>query len=316
MKPRAAADTQAVAAGPRRPVRIAVIIPAGPGDDLLDTVASVLRYTDPSRVILVVDDTAGLTSAGSQVRGLSPDIVVIPAPPGAPGGAGGLWVKLAAGYRWVLGTFAPQMILRLDADALVLGAGLEAAAERAFSRDPGVGLLGSYIVGPDGGTRDFTPAARALRAEAGLPGFRHPRRRSSFRSYLALARKAGYTDGEHALGGAYIHSLAAASTLYRRGWLSQPWLATSKLGEDTIMALLTRAAGYRIGDFGGPADPLALQWRGLPAHPAELLARGKLVTHSVRSWNGLTEPEIRAIFAEARASSVPEYRRLCRAYTT
>ena len=60
MKPRAAADTQAVAAEPRRPVRIAVIIPAGPGDDLLDTVASVLRYTDPSRVILVVDDTAGL----------------------------------------------------------------------------------------------------------------------------------------------------------------------------------------------------------------------------------------------------------------
>ena len=316
MKARAAADTQAVAAEPRRPVRIAVIIPAGPGDDLLDTVASVVRYTGPSRVILVVDDTSGRTNTGCRVRSISPDIAVIPAPSGAQGGYGGLWVKLAAGYRWVLDTFAPQMILRLDADALVLGAGLEAAVEQAFSRDPGVGLLGSYLLGPDGGTRDFTPAARALRGEAGLPGYLHLRRRSSFRSYLALARKAGYTDGEHALGGAYIHSFAAANSLYRRGWLNQPWLATSKVGEDNIMALLTRAAGYRIADFGGPADPLALQWRGLPAHPADLLAQGKLVTHSVRSWNGLTEREIRAIFAAARASSVPGYRRLCRACTT
>ena len=41
-----------------------------------------------------------------------------------------------------------------------------------------------------------------------------------------------------------------------------------------LTTLLTIAAGFRIGDFGGPADPLALRWRGLPAHPAELLAGG------------------------------------------
>ena len=166
--------------------------------------------------------------------------------------------------------------------------------------------------GPGTSPRPHVPSA----GKPGLPGYLHPRRRSSLRSYLALARKAGYTDGEHALGGAYIHSFEAANSLYRRGWLNQPWLATSRVGEDNIMALLTRAAGYRIADFGGPADPLALQWRGLPAHPADLLAQRKLVTHSVRSWNGLTEREIRAIFAEARAFSVPGYRRLCRAYTT
>lgn len=67
------------------------------------------------------------------------------------------------------------------------------------------------------------------------------------------------------------------------------------------MALLTLAAGYQIYDFGGPADPLALRWRGLPAHPDDLLANGKLVIHSVRSWGNLAEKEIRDIFKQARA---------------
>jgi hypothetical protein len=64
--------------------------------------------------------------------------------------------------------------------------------------------------------------------------------------------------------------------------------------------MLTVAAGYRIGDFSGPDDPMALKWIGLPAHPDELLARGKLVTHSVRSWQDLDQAQIRAIFAAAR----------------
>jgi hypothetical protein len=69
------------------------------------------------------------------------------------------------------------------------------------------------------------------------------------------------------------------------------------------MSLMTVASGYKIADFGGPEHPLAVKWNGLPAHPAELLAKGKLVTHSVRSWGDLTEREIRSIFAQARASS-------------
>ena len=293
----------AAATTERQPVRIAIIIPAGPHDDVLDTLASVVRYTDPSRVILVVDDTSALASDDAVIRNISTDITVMPAPARATGAYGGLWVKLAAGYSWLLDTFKPRMILRLDADALMLGPGIEAAAERVFDEFATAGLLGSYSIGPDGGARDFLPVAHTLHAETGFPGFLHPRRRSSLRHYVGLARNAGYVDGEHALGGAYIHSYAAAFSLYSNGWLNQPWLATSKLGEDAIMALLTRAAGYRIADFGGPADPMALRWRGLPAHPAELLAQRKLVTHSVRSWGDLTERQIRTIFAEARASA-------------
>jgi hypothetical protein len=191
----------------------------------------------------------------------------------------------------------------MDADALMLGSGIEAAAERAFARDRRIGMLGSYRTDPDGKPRDFSPAARILRAEEGLRGLVHPRCRSRIRQYARLARRNGYIPGEHPLGAAYIHSFQAARDLHQAGWFREPRLAAARLGEDHLMALLTIAAGYRMSDFGGPADPLALRWRGLPAHPAELLAAGKLITHSVRSWGDLTEHEIRSIFAGARATA-------------
>ena len=285
-------------------VRIAVIVPAGPRDDVLDTLASVVHYTEPSRIIIIVDDTSILKNSVRRIRELWADIVVIPAPPRAPGTQGGLWVKLAAGYRWLLERYEPRIVLRLDADALLIGHGLESRAEQAFASNQTVGLLGSYRTGPDGGVRDSSWAARQLRAEAGIRGLLRPRCRSNLRHCLKLARGNGYIDGESALGGAYIHSYEAAERIYRHGWFSQPWFASSKLGEDHIMALLTTAAGYRIGDFGGPIDPLALKWQGLPAHPADLLNAGKLVTHSVRSWQDLTERQIRDIFAKERTQEL------------
>ena len=289
--------------GPARPVRIAVIIPAGPRDDILDTLASVVQYTDPSRVILVIDDTGALHARSEQIRELSGDIVVIPAPATVPGVLGGLWVKVAAGYTWILDRFRPGIILRMDADALMLGTGIEAAAEKALASQPDAGMLGSWRLDPAGNPRDFSPAARILQAEEGLHGLAHPRCRSRVRHYARLARQHGYTAGEHALGAAYVHSYQAANCLYRSGWLNEPRLAPSKLADDHLMSLLTVAAGFRIADFGGPGDPLALKWRGLPAHPSELLASGKLVTHSVRSWGDLGERQIRSIFAEARAAA-------------
>jgi hypothetical protein len=285
-------------------VRIAVIVPAGPRDDVLDTLASVLRYSDPSRIILVIDDTGTLTGASQQawLRARSQDIAVIRAPAAPPGHFGGLWVKLAAGYRWLLDRYEPSLVMRLDADALMIGAGVEERAELAFASDPRVGLLGAYRLGPDNGIRDFSWAARQIRAEVGLRGLRHPRSRQVMRDYYRRALDHGYVVGEHVLGGAYIHSLAAIGHVYRNGWLHQSdLLKNARIGDDHLISMLTIAAGYHIADFSGPTDPMALTWRGLPAHPADLLARGKLVTHSVRSWHELTEPQIRAIFAAARA---------------
>jgi hypothetical protein len=286
----------------REPLRIAVIIPAGPRDDIMDTLASVLCYTDPSRIVVVVDDSA-LSARHPDLTNTFPDVVVIKAQETAVGVNKKLWVKAAPAYRWLLERYDPGIVLRLDADAVILGPGVESTAEEAFSRHPEVGLLGSYHVGPDGGRRDFRPAAKVLRKEIGSRGLRHPQLRAGLRHYVRLARNNGYVDGEHALGGAFLLRAETIRSIYSNGGFDQPWLAESMLCDDHIMSLMTFASGYKIADFGGPADPLALKWKGLPAHPAELLANGKLVTHSVRSWGELTEREIRNIFAEARASS-------------
>jgi hypothetical protein len=266
----------------------------------MDTLDSVLHYTESSRIIVVIDDTPSPDGRATRIRSPRPDTVVIPAPDKAPGTQGGLWVKLAAGYRWLLTTYMPEIVLRLDADALLIGHGLESAARTIFSGDPGVGLLGSYRIGPDGELRDSSWAARRLRTEIGLRGLLHPKCRSSLQHFLNLAYGYGYIDGESVLGGAYIHSYEAADCMNRQGWFNQPWLASSQLGEDHLMTLLTMAAGYKIKDWGGPVQPLALKWRGLPSHPAELLAAGKLITHSVRYWQDLGEGQIREIFAQAR----------------
>jgi hypothetical protein len=283
----------------RLPVHIAVVIPAGPEDDVLDTLASVVHYTESSRIIVVIDDTSNPDGV-THIRSHRPDTVIIPAPDKAPGTQGGLWVKLATGYRWLLDRYTPEIVLRLDADALLIGHGLELAAKEVFSSDPAVGLLGSYRIGPDGGFRDSSWAAGRLRTETGPRGILHPKCRSTLQHFLGLARGHGYIDGESVLGGAYIHSYEAAECINRRGWFSQPWLASSQLGEDHLMTLLTMAAGYRIRDFGGPVHPLALKWKGLPGHPADLLAAGKIVTHSVRYWQDLSERQVREIFAQAR----------------
>jgi hypothetical protein len=289
-------------------LRLAVVIPVGPGDDAHDTVMSVLHYADPAALVLV-DDSGGavdLTSVAAQ----SPAVDLLPAPPDAEGNRGGLWVKLAAGYRRAL-ELCPDLdvLLRLDADALIIGAGIAEAAADRFAGDPSLGLLGSYRIGPDGGARDFGPAMRVIRAEMGLRGrLRGRALRARLRERVAIAEANGYELGEHPLGGCFVHSGAAVRALSDQGLLELPELARSKASEDHLFALLTIGVGFRIGDFGGPDDPLAMRWQGLPAHPQELLARGKLVTHSVRSFGDLDERAIRSTFAAARGGLDPAAR--------
>jgi hypothetical protein len=280
---------------------LAVVIPAGPSDDVVDTVSSVLHFTTAPRFVLIIDDTG--RDMRVALEALSSDVCVIPAPLRARGAHGGLWIKLAAGYRHVLENFSFDVLLRLDADALVIGEGVAKVASERFALDNRVGMLGSYRVGPDGGTRSWSDAAKTLKQECGVRGMKHPRMRELLRSLRSVAIKSGYVAGEHALGGAYLHSPSAVRALSERGWLNLPPLRHSHLGEDHLFALLTIAAGFGIADFGGPDDPFALKWKGLPSAPAELITRKKLVTHSVRSWGSLDEREIRAFFSEARCPS-------------
>jgi hypothetical protein len=275
--------------------RMVVVVPAGPRDDAADTLRSVFRYTEPELVV-VIDDTRG--------RGIGvshPRLAVISPSATRAGPFGGLFVKLGAAFRYALEQADFDVLLRLDADALLLGPGIAEAAMARFERDPAVGALGCYRVGPDGRSRDWTPARKMIQAETGPRGVRRPSVRRRLRSLRRAAP--GYVPGEHALGAAVLYRRDAIGEMHRLGLLDLPELGNSRVGEDHLFGLLTVAAGYRTDDFSGPDDPLALRWKGLPASPEDLLAAGKLVTHSVRSFSDMPEAEIRAYFAARREDS-------------
>ncbi|MFC5061725.1 glycosyltransferase family 2 protein [Actinomycetospora atypica] len=272
-------------------MRAAVVVPVGPGpaEFVDDTLASVRDRLGVPHTLVVVND--------SPRRTWPPGVVVVAAPPRAPGGQGGLFVKLAAGIRCAVQLGGFDVLLRLDTDALVLRPGVVDAARRRFEADPSLGLLGAVRVGPDGGARSFAPAAAALRAEAGLRGLVHPLLRRRLRS--------GPLDGVHALGGAYLLSAACCSALMESGWLEAPELALSRAGEDHLMGAAVRACGFSLGEFSRPGDPLAVRWIGLPDSPAAVWASGACVTHSVRSWGVLDEAAVRAEFRSLCSSGVP-----------
>ena len=179
-------NSNAAKAGPvtsdqrKRPVRLAVIVPAGPGDDVADTLASVIHYTVPSRIVVVVDDTRPATAAraASAARGLTPwSCPRRPVRPVVTAGCGSSWPR----YSLDPGPVRPGVILRLDADALVIGAGLESEANARF---PGSGRRDARLV-PDrprwraGVHRGRRACSASRRACAGCSGRSGARAESS-----------------------------------------------------------------------------------------------------------------------------------------
>ena len=281
---------------------VAVVLPAGPGDDVADTIESVVRYTNTPRLIVVVDDRH--RGDADVWQSLSGDVRVVPAPPAPAGTRGGLWYKVAAGYRYALAHLDFALLLRLDADALMIEEGsVELAAARFDQEGDDVGLLGSYRTGPDGLPRSFAEAAALVRADCGTRASFRPRTRRALRAIVAAAQANGYEPGEHVLGAACFQRRTAVDAIAAHGWLEAKELKHSQLADDHLLSLLTVAAGFRIADFGRPGDPLALQWKGLPAAPEELLERGARIVHSVRSYEDRGEAEIREFFARERRST-------------
>jgi hypothetical protein len=274
-----------------------VLIPAGPRDDALDTIESVQMYLPDMPILVINDGHAGLGDATA----LGPGVVVLPPLPFPHNVSGGLWRKEAYAFKYVLANIQCDYVLRLDADALLIGPGLDRLIESALS-GPGTGLAGSFRATWDGARRDFSPAARILAAETRGPrSWRRPALRQVLRPLLRVATANGYEPGEHALGCVVGIRTELLRDWQARGWLDDTRILPTRLSDDHLMGLVARAAGYGIAEVGGAGSPVAVKWKGLPASPPDLIASGALVTHSVRAWGEWDEVGIRRYFREARA---------------
>ena len=276
-----------------------VVIPAAPRDDALDTIESVRAYLPGTPVLVINDGHPDLHDASA----LGPEVVVLPPLPFPRNVTGGLWLKMAYAFRYVLSNIPCDFVLRIDADALLIGPGLDEVLGSALS-EPGQGVAGCCRVTWDGGRRDFSPAARILAAETRGPrSWRQPALRKALRPLIRLADANGYEPGEHALGCVVGVRFDLLREWQARGWLDDRRFLPTRLGDDHLLGLVARAAGYGIADIGGPGGPLAVKWKGLPASPPDLMASGAMAIHSVRASGEWNEARIRGYFRQARAGA-------------
>lgn len=278
-----------------------VVIPVGPNeraDDVLDTIDSVVRYTGRNRTIIVVDDSEKDTGAALQAR--VPDLDVIRTPRNQ-GTHGGLYLTLSQAYLHASGNYDFKVLLKLDADALLIGDRPEADAIDFFAHHPATGLIGLYGHGTAPDLDDHHWSKSRLRWETGRRNLlRDPRLWWSLRRVLREARANGFRPGDYILGGAYFMSAACVGRLARSGLLLRRELGRSKLEEDHLFGLLTKAAGLQLADFSAGELPMAMEWQRLPSAPEELVATKKKITHSVRCWQDRDEASIRQFFRERR----------------
>jgi hypothetical protein len=284
-------------------IRCVVLIPVGPRTavrHLNDTILSVLRFVRSELRIVLVDNTVGGLILHDLPKSEAIDIVRVES--GEEYSVfGRLYMQSSRAIEHVLNSWEFDLLLRLDDDALLVGSGAEEEAMEAFRGNPGIGCLGSYRVTCMGATRDFRPAARRVCFETSIFGrMADPLRWRSLKEIYSLAASYGYEAGEHCLGAACFYRREVLATMRDKGLLSRPELLTTRLSDDQLFGMLVKAAGYQIMDFAGPGQPLGLAWRGLPASPRMLLAIGKKIVHSVKSWKDADQDQIRREFALMR----------------
>ncbi len=262
----------------RRRCDLAVVFAVSDGEwigvaDLLD---SLRLYLDCDFEVLAVDDR---TSDGTYQRLLSSGVWVVRNQVKK-----GLWgldetigKGLAAAYR----LFEAPFYMKIDPDALVTGFGLVDDIREAFSASDRIGLIGTYRTDWDGSARDLSFWRERMWRE-----------RRSIRKPLGLALRNGYELGMGVQGGAYVLRRECLGRLVEMGWFERPrgyrppQVRGRQIAEDSLITMLTYAAGYVAEDFGGPGQPFGIWYNGLPAPPEVLRAQGRKVVHAIKYSDG------------------------------
>jgi hypothetical protein len=285
-------------------VKLVVLIPVGPAEnpeDVRDTIESIAYFTTPSRKI-IVSDNSGKNSC-KHLEHLFPGITVLKTPQNY-GKHGEFYLHLSMGLEFAHRNYDFDVLLGMDADALIIGPNPEEEAIRFFRDNQEIGIIGSYRIDCNGDQRDFTWPRKQLMKETRLVSLlRQPTRLRGvmfLRKIVRKSKKNGYELGEHCMGGAYFASRQCVSRLYQHNLLSRREIHWSRLAVDHIFGLFIYAVGLKHGDFSTGTLPMGLRWRGLPCSPEELLVRGKKVTHSTRSYGAMSEAEIRRFFRAQR----------------
>lgn len=283
-----------------------VLLPVGPGTNLeflLDTLESIQTFALPDHRILVLDDSG--EGIGEKVRAVMPTVdLLVNRPPGADthrSVSGKFFETIAKGIRYCTEQYDFQVLLRMDADALMINPGADVRAIEILRQHPEYGLIGSYRERCDGQKRDFAPTAKIIEEQMGFHVLPAKRVLAEILSETVKeAEKHGYEKGENIIAPGSMMSPEAARKLSANPRFGHPSFRATRLGDDHLVALTLRSMGFQLGDFATGDLPLGVWLKKLEWSPEELVRKGKAIAHSVRSYGGLDEAGVRAEFRRLR----------------
>lgn len=268
---------------------------------LLDTLESIEYYVKELHHIIAIDDCSqGML--GEKIKTAKPDITVL-RNERKHGGRSGLYVTMAKAYKYALSNFTFKVFMKMDTDALMVGAGLISQAREYFEAHPNVGILGSYRIRSDGKKRHWGKWRIAFFYESSPIRFLVGKS-VLWRPIIREAFKHGYNMGENVLGGAYFIRYECIQAMYEKGYLDYRYediLKQSKIGDEIIYSLLCKACGYDLQDFGTPEHSMAIALDCLPLKKEEIVTLGKTAIHSLKKGkDGESQAELRQFFRSLR----------------
>jgi hypothetical protein len=290
-----------------------VLIPAGPDTVLAyldDTISSINHHIGVGNCgVAIVDDSR--QDLFQDLASTFPNSTVIKAPDYHEGKqsrkGGSLFGKEISALKLLMESCRFDMLLKMDTDALVIGDLPQHEVLAFFEQRPDVGMVGAFRRRGDGSDKQRAMSAkgRKLTREMTLPhGLKNLAVMKTLRKLVRRAEQHGYTRGDTCTGGAYFMSTNALHAIREQAYFDLEELRYSRLSEDSLMALLCCAAGYRLSDMPPDRDTLAINWRGLPMPPEALVSANKKIVHPVKDRDPAAEANVRAYFRQRREDSV------------
>ncbi|GAB3536700.1 hypothetical protein GCM10027443_27650 [Pontibacter brevis] len=277
-----------------------VVMPVGPNcpmDIVSDNIDSITYYTKCSyKIVFIVEPAAAI---GAEIKRKYPAVDVLYSPKRFPKN-GGLYVKVAIAYRHVVENYRFDALLRMDADALIIGENPEVEAIRMFKSNPNIGIAGQYPSNYDGTPWDISWGRGEILKAISWQLIRRPRGNFSILNLYLKALKYGYTAGDFVFGGVCFLSEPFLVKMYEEGYLPSYNLGKCYLEEDHIFSLIAKAFGFGFGDLASGRLPFGCAWLTLPASPEQLRRDGKKIIHSTRSWKDIKEKQVREYFRAQR----------------
>lgn len=277
-----------------------VVMPIGPNcpmDIVTDNINSITYYTKCSyKIVFIVEPGAAI---GAEIKRNHPEVDVLYSPKSFPKN-GGLYVKVAIAYRHVVENYRFDALLRMDADALIIGENPEVEAIKLFKSNPAIGIAGQYPSNYDGTPWDISWGRQMMLKSITWQLPRRPRGNFAMLNLYLKAQKYGYTAGDFVFGGVCFLSEPLLIKMYEEGYLPSYNLGKCYLEEDHIVSLIAKAYGFEFGDLASGNLPFGCAWLTLPASPEQLRKDGKKIIHSTRSWKDMNENQVREYFQTHR----------------